>query len=235
MRAKYLLVAGSLLVLAACTPNRDDLPGIQSNYDAVHEGDFGALLHHMYQAEEKSEYALGVKENAESHPEWMFTRERSAAVSAAEEAVEHRKEAEAALNRFLDPLRARIAYLESLHVPEGTGAISQSIYFDTGSAAVRQEEVGKIEEVANFLAEYPISAVTIVGMTDTVGSEGANKDLSRRRAAAVVETLRDFGVPLASTVAVSAAGEAEGPDETDEQENRSVVISVSPHGRHVGG
>lgn len=235
-RGYQLAMVGACLLVAACTPQREpDLSTIQSNYDTVHEGDFGSLLHHMYQAEKKSEYAEDAKAQIDAQPAYLFTDWplRQSAVQASQEAVEHRKEAEAALNRFLDPLRARIAYLESLHVPQGTGAVEQSILFDTGSATIPQSEIGKVEEVAKFLAEYPISSVMIVGYADTVGDKGANKELSRRRSAAVVEALRDFGVPLASTVAVNSMGEAEGPDETPDANNRIVMIRVEPHGKHA--
>lgn len=231
-----LAVVGACLLVAACTPQREpDLSTIRSNYDTVHEGDFGALLHHMYQAEKKSEYAEDAKARIEGEPGYLFTDWplRQSAVQASQEAVEHRQAAEAALNRFLDPLRARIAYLESLHAPQGTGAVEQSILFDTGSATIPQSEIGKVEEVAKFLAEYPISSVTIVGYADTVGDKSANRELSRRRSAAVVEALRDFGVPLASTVAVNSMGEAEGPDETSDANNRTVMIRVEPHGKHA--
>lgn len=235
-RGYQLALAGACIAVAACTPQREpDLSTIQSNYDVAHEGDFGALQHHMYQAEKKSEYAADAKAQIDSEPAYLFTDWplRQSAVQASQEAAEHRREAEAALNRFLDPLRARIAYLESLHTPQGTGAIEQSILFDTGSATIPQAEIGKVEEVAKFLAEYPISSVTIVGFTDTVGSKSANQELSRRRAAAVVEALRDFGVPLASTVAVNSMGEMDGPDETPDATNRTVRIRVEPHGKHA--
>lgn len=235
-RGYQLAMVGACLLVAACTPQREpDLSTIQSNYDTVHEGDFGSLLHNMYQAEKKSEYAEDAKAQIDAQPAYLFTDWplRQSAVQASQEAVEHRKEAEAALNRFLDPLRARIAYLESLHVPQGTGAVEQSVLFDTGSATIPQSEIGKVEEVAKFLAEYPISSVMIVGYADTVGNKSANKELSRRRSAAVVEALRDFGVPLASTVAVNSMGEAEGPDETPDANNRIVLIRVEPHGKHA--
>jgi len=231
------LIFGASVAVAACSgPNREpQLTSMQSNVDQTYDGDFGDLLYNMYQAGKKAEYAEDAKAHLESDPPYIYNHLDlvEGGVTAAEEALEHRRAAEAALNRFLDPLRARIAYLESLHVPEGTGMMTSSIFFDTGSATIRQSEIGKIEEAANFLSQYPIAAVSIVGYTDTVGNAGANQDLSRRRAVAVVEALRNFGVPLASTVAVNAAGETGGADEVEDQANRRVDIMVSPHGRHV--
>ena len=50
---------------------------------------------------------------------------------------------------------------------------------------------------------------------------------------ALAQSLRDFGVPLASTVAVNSMGEMEGPDETPDANNRTVRIRVEPHGKHA--
>jgi outer membrane protein OmpA-like peptidoglycan-associated protein len=238
LRGYSLIIVSAMFAVAACAPQRDpDLSTIQSNTDTVHEGDFGALLQNMYQAEKKSEYAEDAKARIDAQPAYLFTDGplRQSAVQASAEAIEHRKEAEAALNRFLDPLRARIAYLESLHVPQGTGAVTQDILFNTGSDRIPQDEIGKIEQIAQFLTDYPISAVSVAGYTDTQGNPATNKELSRRRAAAVVEALRGFGVPLASTVAIEGMGEAEGPDNTANAASRRVTITVEPHGKHVDG
>ena len=156
---------------------------------------------------------------------------RSEARQASPVRLAHRQAAEDALNRYLDPLRARIAYLEALHVPDISGMFSMPIFFDTGSASVKASETGKIEEAADLLSQYPIASVSIVGYTDTVGTPSANDDLARRRADAVVAALRDTGVPLASSVAVMATGEASGADQVDDPFNRRVDILITPHGQ----
>ncbi len=235
MRSNVLLplLAAACLAVAACAPQREpDLSTIRTNYETVEEGDVGALLHHLYQAAQKAEYAEQVRARISSEPGYLFTdgQLRQRAVQASLEAVEHRNEAEAALARILDPLRARIAYLESLHLPQGTGPFEQSVLFDTGSAAIPQAETGKIEAVARFVAAYPLSAVIVTGFADSVGDKHANQDLSRRRAAAVVEALRGFGLPPATTLAVSSEGEAPGPDDTPDIDNRTVLIRVEAHG-----
>jgi hypothetical protein len=47
--------------------------------------------------------------------------------------------------------------------------------------------------------------------------------------------MADAGVPLAADVSVKAVGEAEGPDNTESQENRRVDIIVQPHGTYNKG
>ena len=221
-------------VLAACAvPDRQpQLEEIQSNIDATYEGEFGALLYNIYQAGQKAEEAADAKAHLESDPPYLANHAGMLedAVTASEEALAHRQAAEEALDRYLDPLRARIAYLEALHVPDISGMFSLPIFFDTGSSTVNDSETGKIAEAADLLSQYPIAAVTIIGYTDTVGTPTANDDLARRRAEAVVAALRDTGVPLASSVAVVAAGEAIGADQVDDPMNRRVDILITPHG-----
>ena len=221
-------------VLAACAvPDRQpQLEEIQSNIDATYEGEFGALLYNMVQAGEKAEQAADAKAHLESDPPYLANHAGMLedAVTTSEEALAHRQAAEEALDRYLDPLRARIAYLEALHVPDISGMFSLPIFFDTGSASVKASEIGKIAEAADLLSQYPIAAVSIVGYTDTVGTSTANDDLARRRADAVVAALRDTGVPVASSVAVMAAGEAIGADQVDDPMNRRVDILITPHG-----
>ena len=221
-------------VLAACAvPDRQpQLEEIQSNIDATYEGEFGALLYNMVQAGEKAEQAADAKAHLESDPPYLANHAGMLedAVTTSEEALAHRQAAEEALDRYLDPLRARIAYLEALHVPDISGMFSLPIFFDTGSASVKASEIGKIAEAADLLSQYPIAAVSIIGYTDTVGTSTANDDLARRRADAVVAALRDAGVPVASSVAVMAAGEAIGADQVDDPMNRRVDILITPHG-----
>ena len=221
-------------VLAACAvPDRQpQLEEIQSNIDATYEGEFGALLYNMVQAGEKAEQAADAKAHLESDPPYLANHAGMLedAVTTSEEALAHRQAAEEALDRYLDPLRARIAYLEALHVPDISGMFSLPIFFDTGSASVKASEIGKIAEAADLLSQYPIAAVSIIGYTDTVGTSTANDDLARRRADAVVAALRDAGVPVASSVAVMAAGEAIGADQVDDTMNRRVDILITPHG-----
>lgn len=232
---KAMTLLGLTMGLAACTtPDRQpQLDTIEANIDATYEGEFGALLYNMVRAGLKAEQAADAKAHLESDPPYLANHAGMLedAVTASEEALAHRQAAEEALDRYLDPLRARIAYLEALHVPDISGMLVVPIFFDTGSASVNESELGKIEEAADLLSQYPIAAVSIVGYTDTVGTPTANDDLAQRRADAVVAMLRDTGVPLASSVAVIAAGEAGVVDQVDDPLNRRVDILIMPHGQ----
>jgi len=72
----------------------------------------------------------------------------------------------------------------------GTGhAVVNGILFDTGKAEVKPESAPALEEVAKLLKQDAKLKLYVVGHTDNVGALTANMDLSKRRAAAVVQLL----------------------------------------------
>jgi outer membrane protein OmpA-like peptidoglycan-associated protein len=237
---KLALLGASLLVLGACAaPDRQpDLDNIAANVEQTQEGDFGEFLTNLNEAGDKARRAQEIHDDLADVPPYMHVSQTllDEGIQSAEEAVEHRRRAEDALNRILDPLRARIAYLESLHVPQAVGAMSKSIYFDTGSAALGDDDQAALDEVAGFMSQYPIATVVITGYADTQGSLEANRALAQRRAHAVAQALRGLGGPLAGSVAVVAVGEPEGAADSEaNSENRRVEVLVAPHGTYNKG
>jgi len=237
---KLALLGASLFALAACAvPDRQpDLENIEANVEQTREGDFGEFLYNLNEAGDKAREAEEIHDDLAEVPPYMNAdrtlRERG--VQLAEESAEHRRRAEDALNRILDPLRARIAYLESLHVPQTVGAMTKAVYFDTGSAALGDDDQATLDEVSGFISQYPIATVVITGYADTQGSLEANRALAQRRAQAVAQALRGLGGPLAGSVAVVAMGEPEGAaDSEGNPENRRVEILVAPHGTYNKG
>jgi outer membrane protein OmpA-like peptidoglycan-associated protein len=63
------------------------------------------------------------------------------------------------------------------------------IRFDYDSAAIKPESEPSLAEIAKMLKAQPDLNVMIVGHTDSEGSRDYNMDLSRRRAASVVDAL----------------------------------------------
>ena len=237
---KLAPLGASLFALAACAvPDRQpDLDAITANVEQTREGDFGEYLYHLNEAGDKARRAEEIQEELAQIPTYMNASLtlREEGVRLSEEAAEHRRRAEDALNRILDPLRARIAYLESLHVPQTVGALTRSVYFDTGSAALGDDDQPVLDEVSGFLSQYPIATVVITGYADTQGSLEANRALAERRAQAVARALRGLGGPLAGSVSVVAVGEPEGAADSEASpENRRVEILVAPHGTYNKG
>ena len=241
MRSVQLaLIGAALLILAACAvPDRQpDLDNIAANVEQTREGDFGEFLDNVNEAGDKAREAEEIHDELAAVPPYLNAdatlRERG--VRLAEEAAEHRRRAEDAINRILDPLRARIAYLESLHVPQNVGAVTKSVYFDTGSAALGDDDRAILEEAANFLSQYPIATVEITGFADTEGSVDANRALAKRRADAVATALRGAGAPLSTNVSIVGVGEPDGAaDGQSDQNNRRVDVLVAPHGTYNKG
>lgn len=63
------------------------------------------------------------------------------------------------------------------------------IYFDTGKADVKPESEAALKEIAKLLQQDPNLKLYVIGHTDSAGDLAMNADLSRRRAAAVVQAL----------------------------------------------
>jgi outer membrane protein OmpA-like peptidoglycan-associated protein len=231
-RLVLALLGASLVSLAGCAvPDRQpDLDVISANVAQTQEGDFGEVLMNLNEAGDKAREAQEIYDDLMTVPPTQNAdlNERERAVQLSEEAAEHRRRAEAALNRILD---ARLAYLESLHAPQGTGAMSKSVFFDTGSAALDDEDKATLAASLAYLSQYPISHVAITGYADTEGSAEANRALAQRRADAVAAWMRASGAPMALSVVVLGAGEPDGAaDGQSDPNNRRVDVLVAPHG-----
>ena len=112
---------------------------------------------------------------------------------------------------------------------EETGHIAlYGIFFDTDSDRLKSESAGTLNEIADLLTSDPRLSLYVVGHTDTVGEVEYNRDLSQRRASAVVESLVDeHGVHRSRLVPLGAGLMAPvASNETEEGRalNRRVVL-----------
>ncbi len=104
--------------------------------------------------------------------------------------------------------------------------ISDSIYFETGSAVIKAESHGLLDEIAQILIDHPeLVRVRIEGHTDSRGTDSSNLRLSQDRAASVRQYLIDAGV-AAKRLSSVGYGETKplDPRETEEawSQNRRV-------------
>ncbi len=102
--------------------------------------------------------------------------------------------------------------------------------FDTGSATIRAEDQANVDALAQILAAYPKAAGRVVGYTDARGSAGANANLGKDRADAVVAALGAKGV--ASGRVTAASGGETNPADTNatkegQFENRRTELVVT--------
>jgi outer membrane protein OmpA-like peptidoglycan-associated protein len=106
-----------------------------------------------------------------------------------------------------------------------------TIRFGFGEAIVREEEVGKLDDVGSamerILARYPNEVFLIEGHTDAVGSDVSNLGLSRARAEAVKRALATYYDIPAGNLRTVGLGERflRIPTPFAEAENRRVSIS----------
>jgi outer membrane protein OmpA-like peptidoglycan-associated protein len=108
--------------------------------------------------------------------------------------------------------------------------------FDTGKSDLKPAHISELQKTARnitvLLRQYPQSTVTVIGHTDTVGTEAHNLDLGQARAVVTAEALEKFGVPSAIVTAKSVG---EGPplavktkDEVPNARNRQVEVRFDP-------
>jgi outer membrane protein OmpA-like peptidoglycan-associated protein len=72
------------------------------------------------------------------------------------------------------------------------------ILFDVNAATIKSESNAVLKELADVLTKYADIKIKIVGHTDSDGTDAANLELSKKRAAAVKEALaKDFSIDAA--------------------------------------
>lgn len=134
------------------------------------------------------------------------------------------------LHVFLNVYRYSL-YLDDLRIAEGGPRslyddlltdgffATTGIHFDTGSATLRPESNGVLNEVLDLLDEYGDIRLRVEGHTDNTGSDDVNQRLSEERAASVKQWLVDHGV-AASRLETAGFGSSRPVVENDTPENR---------------
>ena len=108
--------------------------------------------------------------------------------------------------------------------------VELDVKFDFDKSKVKPESYADIENLADFMNQYPQTTTVVEGHTDSVGTDAYNQKLSERRAAAVREVLvNQYGVD-ATRVNATGYGESRpiADNATDEGRalNRRVEASV---------
>jgi outer membrane protein OmpA-like peptidoglycan-associated protein len=213
-----------------------DLQQLRAKLDEVKAGDFGEFLSELRYAEAELSRAENLVQTVESRG-----GDIEQANQAVQQALEHRGNAEDALTRILmagmdtsqiEEIDERLNYLESLHFPAKATPPVIRIYFGQSSSHLLNSERQKLADMLDFLRQYPVFAIKLIGYADTVGDRAQNTRLAERRNRSVLESLRRLGLPP-NTVVTVAVGEGKGPDETSNPENRRVEIRPYVHGRYI--
>ncbi len=93
--------------------------------------------------------------------------------------------------------------------------VTRGILFDVNSDVVKAESYGTIKDIANVLNENNTVRVKIIGHTDSDGDDKSNLELSKKRAAAVRNSLiNEFGIE-ASRIETDGKGESQPVDKSE--------------------
>ena len=68
------------------------------------------------------------------------------------------------------------------------------VNFDSGTAALREDDKSDLDDLARVMAAYPDARATVVGYADARGPADVNRDLGAQRAKAVVAALASRGI-----------------------------------------
>lgn len=112
--------------------------------------------------------------------------------------------------------------------PRNPISTERSIYFDFDLFTIKSEYLKLIERHGSYLAAKPALSVRIEGNADERGSSEYNLALGQKRAQAVLQALRIYGVKDGQMEAVSWGKErpmATGHDEADWAQNRRADIA----------
>ncbi len=95
-----------------------------------------------------------------------------------------------------------------------------SLKFDTDKANLKPAGVEQLAHISGILRDYPENRISIMGHTDSTGSEAYNLRLSQARADTVKVTLLQQGVAPRSILSATGYGESQ-----------PVASNASPEGR----
>ena len=95
------------------------------------------------------------------------------------------------------------------------------ILFDVNSATIKEESTGVMKEIADVLKKFADIKVKIIGHTDSDGSDAANLELSKKRAAAVkLALVNDFGIDI-TRIETDGKGEKEPVGDNKKREGKA--------------
>jgi outer membrane protein OmpA-like peptidoglycan-associated protein len=155
-------------------------------------------------------------------------------------AVEQREAAVAAELRERQRWERRLREVQAMFTPqEGEALLGEDrlilrlvgLTFASGSAEIRPDNFSLLTKVQRVIREFPESAITVEGHTDSQGNEAMNQELSRRRAIAVREYLLLNIAISANRITAVGYGESRpvAPNDTEagRSRNRRIEITLS--------
>ena len=112
---------------------------------------------------------------------------------------------------------------------KGELRLLEPVQFETGTAEIKAASFPLLDEVVGVMTDAPDIRIAVHGHTDSRGSATYNRELSRRRAAAVVTYLTSKGIPRARVEAKGfGADQPIAPNDTEQGRatNRRVEFKI---------
>ncbi len=104
---------------------------------------------------------------------------------------------------------------------EEVARVELRVNFDFDRSEVKPEYFSEIEEVADFMEQYPDVIVELEGHTDSVGTDEYNRGLSQRRADAVRQVMIDRFDVQGSRITATGFGESQPVASNDTSAGRA--------------
>lgn len=237
----------SLIVLKAPVALKEAEEALEQSREIWQEkGDKKLIEHHAYIAQQKTKIATETArlnaaqdevERAEAERQRVLIEARKAEAIAAErraekalEQVQEEREEALRARREAEELAGRLSEMEARQSERGMVLTLSDVLFDFDSATLKPGASRVVNELSNFLKEYPERNVQIEGFTDSVGSAEYNKNLSQRRADALRSALIRAGISSQRIQTVGYGEEypvATNENEAGRQQNRRVEVIIS--------
>lgn len=217
-KRNYVFFAALVASLTACTnaPHKD-FSGLESAITAANAGHYRQSLHHEELANEELETANRILAHWKADHYWNIDEEQTAK-DAALASAQHRLESEKEMCQWLTQVHSPNHLQDELVSQQHT-----SVYFKNASAVPYKAEQHEIAILGKYLAENPSINAEVIAYTDTVGSASSNDNLSKNRANFVANKLIERGA-RPSQLIIKSMGEAQGPQDTHEQNHRIVTV-----------
>ncbi|HEY7163198.1 MAG TPA: OmpA family protein [Candidatus Binatia bacterium] len=156
-----------------------------------------------------------------------FAQQKAEAQAQAAKQAEQREQQALARNK---KLQQELADLKARETERGYEVTLSGVLFDLDKATLNPGAMRSLTPLVTLLRDNPEKTVMIEGYTDSLGSAGYNRDLSRRRADAVRDFLIDNGI-ASQRITARGLGEsypvASNATEAGRQQNRRVDIVIS--------
>ena len=103
--------------------------------------------------------------------------------------------------------------------------LRRDVFFTIKSTQITSEEMAKVEDIVNYLKENPAAKVSVTGYADKgTGNLTINRNLSKKRAEIVAQTLKKKGVS-ADRIVTDFKGDTEQPFAKNDLNRVSICIA----------